>query len=153
MQRGAVVYISLRDRLPCDGACLPPPDLPFPEALAWAARSGAAEDSAEPEDPAEPDAAGEPEPPAGPPPSPEEGLWQAALRRLRLELPRRVLDGYLAEARLVSIAGDHCLIAAASPQARDWLSARLTTALTRALSEAAGRPMSVEVTVAGTGPP
>ena len=153
MQRGAVVYISLRDRLPCDGACLPAPDLPFAEALAWAARGGAAEDSAEPEDPAETEAAGEPEAPAATPPSPAERLWQAALQRLRLELPRAVLDGYLAEARLASVAGDHCLIAAATPQARDWLRARLTTALTRALSEAAGRPVRVEVTVDGSKPP
>jgi hypothetical protein len=40
VKRGAVVYISLRDRLPCDPAYLPPPELPFDLALAWVVRGG-----------------------------------------------------------------------------------------------------------------
>jgi len=139
VQRGAVVYISLRDRLPCDAACLPPPELPFAEALAWAARGGEAESPPEPEGPAEPQAAAQPDPP-----TPEEQVWQAALAQLRRELPRGSLNAYLAEARLVSLSADRCVLAASPPAAR-WLRNRLSAVLARVVSEAAGRGVRVEV--------
>jgi hypothetical protein len=137
MQRGAVVYISLRDRLPCDSAYQPPPDLPFADALAWAARGGEAEEPPLPELPDEPG-------PPPTPPTPGEQVWQAALAQLRRELPRGSLNGYLAEARLVSLSADRCVLAASPPACR-WLRSRLSTALARAVSEAAGRAMAVEL--------
>jgi len=146
VQAGAVVYISLRDRLPCDSAYLPPPDLPFAAALAWALRGGEPEEIDEPADLdsdetlAGSDAAAVCE-------TPEDQLWRALLERLSGELPRATLDGQLRPARLAAFDDHCCLIAAPTPQSRDWLNARLRTVLAQALGELTHKTMTVEIIV------
>jgi hypothetical protein len=152
VKRGAVVYISLRDQLPCDPAYLPPPALEFDAALAWALRGGEAAWPEERADPAGDDlAAASPGPTAQgwPSPTPEAELWQALLARLSRELSPAVMDSQLRPARLLALGAERCLIAAATPQSRDWLRTRLAAVLARALAELAGRPLSVEIVVDG----
>jgi hypothetical protein len=150
VQRGAVVYISLRDRLPCDSAYLPPPELLFEAALAWALRAGEPEPP-EPDDADDADDANDTDQTfrvsetlkvSG---SPEDQLWRAVLDRLSRELPRGVLDSQLRPARLVSLDPQRCVILAPSPQSRDWLATRLVGVLERALREVTGQEMTVEI--------
>ena len=139
MKRGAVVYISLRDRLPCDPAYLPPPELAFEAALAWAARGGEAEP--------EPAGDGEPAAAARTPPRPEtptEALWHTVLERLSLELPPSVVAGHLCALRPVRLDERRCVLAAPTAQSRDWLTRRLGSVVARALGEATGRNITVE---------
>src|SRR5207248_3525375 len=136
VKRGAVVYISLRDRLPCDPAYLPPPELPFEAALAWAVRGG--ED--EPDDDRDDDDGNDDQNDvnndqtlralretlrgAGGAVSAEDELWQALIARLARELSPAVIDSQLRPARLLALSPERCLIAAATPQSRDWLRLR-----------------------------
>jgi hypothetical protein len=81
--------------------------------------------------------------------SPADDLWHAVIERLARELPAAVIDSQLRPARLVSLNGDRCLIAAPTPQSRDWLASRLTLVLARALSQLTGRDIRVEIEVVG----
>ena len=163
VKQGAVVYISLRDRLPCDPAYLPPPELPFDLALAWALRGGEAEPEAVADTNDENDIndinddnddknknahrtlrAPEAQRVL---PGPEEPLWRAVIERLARELPAAVIDSQLRPARLVSLDGDRCRIAAPTPQSRDWLQTRLAGVLARAVCELTGRVLAIEVVV------
>ena len=162
VQRGAVVYISLRDRLPCDPAYLPPHALPFEAALAWALRGG--EDEPEPteSDDAAADAAADDVSAIDgqlPPsfkgrgaggvrsPSAEDDLWQALIARLSRELSPAVIDSQLRPARLLSLGAERALIGVPTAQSRDWLRTRLAAVLARALAELTGRALSVEIVV------
>jgi hypothetical protein len=139
VKRGAVVYISLRDRLPCDPAYLPPAGLPFEAALAWAARGGEAEP--------EPDQAGdEAEMPAEPGPgeSPEAALWNRTRERLSRELPASLMAAHLGGLRLAALDEQRCVLATRSAQSRDWLARRLTAVVARALTEESGQRLTVE---------
>jgi hypothetical protein len=170
VKRGAVVYISLRDRLPCDPAYLPPPELPFDAALAWALRAGEAEPNDDNDDGVDNDvnnatasasAIDLPLPPsrsclgkiegrgAGGVRSstPEADLWQALIARLARELSPAVIDSQLRPASLLSLGADRCLIGVPTPQSRDWLRTRLAAVLARALAELTGRALSVEIVV------
>ena len=140
VKRGAVVYISLRDRLPCDPAYLPPPELAFEAALAWAARGGEAEP--EPAGDGEPEAAATRMPPR--PETPAEALWHTVLERLSLELPPSVVAGHLCALRPVRLDERRCVLAAPTAQSRDWLTRRLGSVVARALGEATGRNITVE---------
>ena len=143
VQRGAVVYISLRDGLPCDSAYLPPPALPFEAALAWALRGGEDEPDEAGEDADDDQALMVAEVPA----SPEDDLWRALIARLAGELSPAVIDAQLRPARLLSLGAERCLIGAPTPQSRDWLRTRLAAVLARALSELTGRALAVEIVV------
>lgn len=148
VQRGAVVYISLRDRLPCDPAYLPPPDLPFDAALAWAVRGGEDEPADEPDgDVIDASDTADADQTLRVSDSPEDDLWRAVIERLARELPGAVIDARLRPARLISLDGDRCLIAAPTPQSRDWLAARLSSVLARAVRELTGRELAIEVVV------
>ena len=157
VKRGAVVYISLRDRLPCDPAYLPPAALPFEAALAWALRGGEAEpEPAEPDDEADDGRQTNETPGVGFAQTPgvmgrgasaEDDLWRAVIARLARELSPTVIDAQLRPARLLAVGPDRCLIAAPTPQSRDWLRTRLAAVLARALAELTGRALSVEIVV------
>ena len=142
VQRGAVLYISLRDRLPCDSAYLPPADMPFPAALAWALRGGEDEEPEFARDDVDPPGAS---PPAPEPETPEAALWRAVLDRLSLELPSGLLQARLLDARLLSLTAGACVIGAPTPQSRDWLANRLSAVLARALKDLTGRDLEVQI--------
>ncbi len=163
MKRGALVYISLRDRLPCHPAYLPPPELAFADALAWAMRAG----EAEPRDPdADDDYDGDDTNSSDGSDtnqtlrvgyaqtlrvleSPEAQLWRAVVERLALELPRAVIDAQLLPARLVALAPDRCRILVPTRQSRDWMALRLAPVLARALREITGRALAIDIEADG----
>ena len=151
IKRGAVVYISLRDRLPCDPAYLPPPGLAFEAALAWAARGGEAEP--EPADAEEAavaagagagETAGAAEAAPAEPDTPEWALWHKVLERLSLELPPSVVAAHLCALRPARLDERRCVLAAPTRQSRDWLTRRLAGVVARALGEETGKNITVE---------
>jgi hypothetical protein len=156
VKQGAVVYISLRDRLPCDPAYLPPSELPFDLALAWALRGGEAEpdndiddvdDISDINDSNDADQTLTVSETLRVLENPEDRLWSAVIDKLSRELPAAVIDSQLRPARLVALEEDRCLIAATTPQSRDWLQTRLAAVLARALSQLSGRVLAIEVVV------
>jgi len=148
VKRGAVVCISLRDRLPCDPAYLPPPELVFTEALAWALRGGEA--ARPPDDEADgDDSRNAPAPAPAALESPEARLWQAVVAQLALELPRAVIDAQLRPARLAALGPERCTLVVPTPQSRDWLALRLKPVLARALRELTGRVLAIDIEADG----
>jgi len=145
VQRGAVVYISLRDRLPCDPAYMPPPELPFEAALAWAMRGGEIEPEPDELDDDEDETTEQTPGVSGA--SPERELWQALIARLSRELSPAVIDSQLRPARLLALGPERALIGVPSTQSRDWLRTRLAAVLARALAELTGRALAVEIVV------
>ena len=137
---GALVYIALRDGLPCPPEYLPPPELPFASALAWALHGGAADEPA-----ADPEGAADeapPEPAFGRDAA-QNALWQAACARLTLEVRPALLAPWLRGTRLRAGPEGECQVVAPTPQARDWLANRLAHRLERILAELSGGPVRV----------
>lgn len=87
--------------------------------------------------------------PPGPSDGTPEGIWRRALGLLELELTRATFTTWLAGSRCVRWEGDVLRVRVASPQARDWLKARLLGVVERAVARAAGRPVRVQFVVEG----
>lgn len=85
----------------------------------------------------------------GPSDGTPEGIWRRALGLLELELTRATFTTWLAGSRCVGWEGDVLRVRVASPQARDWLKARLLGVVERAVARAAGRPVRVRFVVEG----
>ncbi len=149
---GATIYPVLRDRQTVPDRYLPPPGLPFTEALAWAQGRGQAASPVEtprwgvsPRWGASPSAAPDAAPAStapgvAPPPMPEATVWAGVLKRLRGQVTGEVFAGRLANTRLTRSPAGAWVLLAPSPYAADWLRYRLGLTLTRELSALVGDP-------------
>jgi hypothetical protein len=135
---GATIYPVLRERQMVPDRYLPPPQLSFAQALAWAQSRGVPAPDPGPPPPAEQLPAPEPDPPR--PESSEDQLWSAVLARLRPQVTTEVFTGRLMQARLARSPTGGWLVLAPSVYAADWLRLRLHITLTRELSAVLGDP-------------
>jgi len=71
-------------------------------------------------------------------------VWQRALSELQSKVSRAAFEGWLKHIKPVSFVDDVLTVAVPSEFARDWLEKRARRPLTRALNEAAGRPVEIE---------
>jgi chromosomal replication initiator protein len=72
-----------------------------------------------------------------------EQAWQSAVGQLQMEMPRAAFIAYVRETKLVSYEMGWFCIEAASEFARDWLTARLTSTVTRMLTGMMNRAVQV----------
>jgi hypothetical protein len=176
MELGAVVYPALRDRLPVDAEFLPPPELDFDHALAWAECGGQPTPdytNAAPDDgpsavaytpthlhtyaPTHPALPSRPAVPSRPQPhtplhtyTPTDlhtALWLSAQSRLQAEMPGPALADWLRGARLDPLGPGRYRLSVPTPQARDWLANRLRQRLVASLSAVAGQAIELDIEV------
>jgi chromosomal replication initiator protein len=76
-----------------------------------------------------------------------ERLWQAALGRLEIEMPRATFDTWVRDAELLSFEDGEFIIGVENAYARDWLGERLLNQVKQLLTELAGRTMAVRFVV------
>jgi hypothetical protein len=76
-----------------------------------------------------------------------DAVWSAALAALQGQMTRNTFDDLLTGSRLAIIDPDRCRIAVRNRHAHEWLTAKWQPQVTRAISQAIGRPVQVEFVV------
>ncbi len=76
-----------------------------------------------------------------------EGLWQQTLQTVTPEVSSPIQREWLAATRPVGFSEDTVIIATPHSFAREWLTSTCGDRLERAMSDAAGRPLTVMITV------
>ena len=79
--------------------------------------------------------------------SAEAQLWTEVLDLLRLQMPRATFDAWLRDTELAEISGSICTVLVQNPQAKAWLSNRLSGPITRALTQVLGQTVDVNFVV------
>ena len=141
---GAVVYPAARARAQCEAQYLPPPNLDFELALAWALR-GAREEEPTPVESLEPEASSEAGSGGLPhEPTAAERAWTAALAQLGRELSREIYTTWLLGVTVVSADEATFRLGVCHAYARAWLETRLKPTIKRALGGVVGHAIEVE---------
>ena len=125
--------------------CLPPENLPFGEALAWALAGGPA--ASDPEAAPELEFEAEPALPMRIL-TPAEQIWTSSIQRFRVELGEPFFRNWLSDAIPVSYEVDVLTVGVRNQQARDYLSRVAVEKLQRALFKMTSRNITVKLTIA-----
>jgi predicted transcriptional regulator len=72
-----------------------------------------------------------------------ERAWSAALRQLKVDMPKSAYDAWLKDTVLLSAEHGIFLVAARSAYARDWLESRAASTLRRQLTGTCNRPVQI----------
>lgn len=80
---------------------------------------------------------------------PLQSAWNVALKLLAQVVNTPTLNAHLKPMRLVSVEGDRAVLAAPTAFARNWIEGRHRAEVEAALSEALGKPVTVQITAGG----
>jgi len=79
-------------------------------------------------------------------------IWQAALGRLQVQLDRPAFETWVGKSQSVSYEDGVLVVGVHSAYAKDWLENRLYSVVQKAVTEVAGRTVSVRFIVRSNGP-